>query len=93
VSQGQEPRWAARRVYLLLLADREAGHLHPMRAPGGPPMLQWSIGHGRCSAACGARSVVVRALWPEDEWLQVRYGRTGFKMQLRHLLDAARGKI
>ncbi len=40
-----------------------------------------------------AVKLVYRALWPEDEWLQARYGRAGVGTRLRHLLDAARGKI
>ncbi len=48
----------------------------------------------------GAVKLIYRALWPEDEWLQARYGisattrgRAGIGVRLRHLFDAARGKI
>lgn len=37
--------------------------------------------------------LVYRALWPEREWLQARYGKTGWRVRLQHLADAARGKI
>jgi hypothetical protein len=37
--------------------------------------------------------LVYRALWPEDDWLRARYGRSGWRIQLRHLLDAARGRF
>jgi len=37
--------------------------------------------------------LVFRALWPEREWLIARYGRYTFTTRLRHLFDAARGKI
>ena len=37
--------------------------------------------------------LVYRALWPEREWLIARYGRYTFTTRLRHLFDAARGKI
>lgn len=42
-----------------------------------------------------AVKLVHRALWPEDEWLQARYGRGGAArgMRLRHMFDAVRGKI
>ena len=40
-----------------------------------------------------AVKLVYRALWPEDEWLQARYGKTGWRVRLQHLADAARGKI
>jgi hypothetical protein len=35
--------------------------------------------------------LVYRALWPENEWLLARYGQGGGR--LRHVFDAARGKI
>ncbi|MBI5034856.1 MAG: nucleotidyltransferase family protein [Chloroflexi bacterium] len=34
-----------------------------------------------------------RALWPESEWLQARYGRSGLGVQLQHLAHAAVGRI
>jgi len=37
--------------------------------------------------------LIFRALWPEREWLIARYGRYTFTSRLRHLFDAARGKI
>ncbi len=40
-----------------------------------------------------AVKLVYRALWPEDEWLRARYGKSGWRLRLRHLLDAGRGKI
>jgi hypothetical protein len=47
-----------------------------------------------------AVKLVYRALWPENEWLQARYGsdattggRRGWRLRLRHLFDAARGRI
>ena len=40
-----------------------------------------------------AARLVFRALWPERTWLIARYGRYAFGTRLRHLLDAARGKI
>lgn len=40
-----------------------------------------------------ALKLIYRALWPEDEWLQARYRRAGVGTRLRHLVDAARGKI
>jgi hypothetical protein len=40
-----------------------------------------------------AVKLVYRALWPEGEWLLARYGRTGWQTRLRHLFDAARGRI
>jgi hypothetical protein len=40
-----------------------------------------------------AAKLIFRALWPEREWLIARYGRYTFTTRLRHLLDAARGKI
>jgi hypothetical protein len=40
-----------------------------------------------------AQRLVCRALWPEREWLIARYGRYTFTTRLRHLFDAARGKI
>jgi hypothetical protein len=40
-----------------------------------------------------ALRLVCRALWPEREWLIARYGRYTFTTRLRHLIDAARGKI
>ncbi len=40
-----------------------------------------------------AVKLVYRALWPEEEWLQARYGRSGWRTRLRHVFDAARGRI
>ncbi len=40
-----------------------------------------------------AAKLVYRALWPESEWLQARYGKAGWRTRLQHLLDAARGRI
>ncbi len=40
-----------------------------------------------------AVKLVYRALWPEADWLTARYGRSGWRVQLRHLFDAARGRI
>ncbi len=40
-----------------------------------------------------AVKLIFRALWPEREWLIARYGRYTFSTRLRHLLDAAWGKI
>jgi hypothetical protein len=40
-----------------------------------------------------ALRLVYRALWPEREWLIARYGRCTFATRLRHLFDAARGRI
>jgi hypothetical protein len=33
------------------------------------------------------------ALWPEREWLVARYGHYTFATRLRHLFNAARGKL
>ncbi len=40
-----------------------------------------------------ALRLVYRALWPEREWLIARYERYTITTRLRHLFDAARGKI
>jgi hypothetical protein len=40
-----------------------------------------------------AVKLAFRALWPEREWLMARYGHYTFSTRVRHLLDAARGKI
>ena len=40
-----------------------------------------------------AAKLVFRALWPERAWLIARYGRYTFSTRLRHLFDAARGRI
>ena len=40
-----------------------------------------------------AVKLVYRTLWPERDWLIARYGRYTFSTRLRHLFDAARGKI
>ncbi len=40
-----------------------------------------------------ALRLIFRALWPEREWLIARYGRYTFATRLRHLFDAARGRI
>lgn len=40
-----------------------------------------------------AVKLIFRALWPEREWLLARYGRCTFATRLRHLFDAAHGKI
>jgi hypothetical protein len=46
------------------------------------------IDHGR-----DALRLFARALWPEREWLIARYGRYVLATRLRHLFDAARGRI
>jgi len=40
-----------------------------------------------------ALRLIFRALWPERAWLIARYGRCTFTTRLRHLFDAAQGKI
>jgi hypothetical protein len=40
-----------------------------------------------------AVKLVYRALWPEREWLVARYGYHTFATRVRHLFDAARGRI
>jgi hypothetical protein len=47
-----------------------------------------------------AAKLIYRTLWPEGEWLAARYGsdattgsRTGIGVRLRHLVNAARGRI
>jgi hypothetical protein len=40
-----------------------------------------------------AVKLVFRALWPERAWLIARYGRYTFSTRLRHLFDAAQGRI
>jgi hypothetical protein len=40
-----------------------------------------------------AVKLILRALWPEGEWLIARYGHYSFATRLRHLFDAAWGKI
>ena len=40
-----------------------------------------------------AMKLIYRALWPEDEWLQARYNRAELGTRLRHLFNAARGRI
>jgi hypothetical protein len=40
-----------------------------------------------------AVKLVFRALWPERDWLIARYGQYTFTTRLRHLFDAARGRI
>jgi len=37
--------------------------------------------------------LIFRTLWPEHEWLVVRYSRVGVGIRVRHLLNAARGNI
>jgi hypothetical protein len=37
--------------------------------------------------------LIFRALWPERDWLIARYGRYTLTTRLRHLFDAARGRI
>jgi hypothetical protein len=37
--------------------------------------------------------LIFRTLWPERDWLSARYGRATFGTRVRHLLDAARGRI
>lgn len=46
------------------------------------------VDHGRDAAR-----LIFRALWPERDWLQARYGRYSRGLRLRHLLDAARGRL
>jgi hypothetical protein len=46
------------------------------------------VDHGR-----DVLRLIFRALWPERAWLIARYGRYTFTTRLRHLLDAARGRI
>ena len=38
-------------------------------------------------------AIVARAVWPERGWLAARYGRAGFRMRLRHLAGAVRGRF
>jgi hypothetical protein len=40
-----------------------------------------------------AVKLIYRALWPESQWLQARYGRAGIGVRLRHGFDAALGRI
>jgi hypothetical protein len=40
-----------------------------------------------------ALRLFVRAFWPEREWLIARYERYTFATRLRHLVDAARGRL
>ncbi len=40
-----------------------------------------------------ALRLIFRALWPEREWLIARYGHYSLATRLRHLIDAAQGKI
>ena len=40
-----------------------------------------------------AARLLVRALWPEADWLAARYGRRDVRTRYRHLLCALRGKI
>ncbi len=40
-----------------------------------------------------AVKLVFRALWPEHEWLIARYGHYTLTARLRHLFDAAQGRI
>lgn len=35
----------------------------------------------------------LRALWPEDEWLAARHGRSGMDVRLVHLIGALRGRV
>jgi hypothetical protein len=36
--------------------------------------------------------LMARALWPDRDWLEARYGRSNLAVQLRHLVSAARGR-
>ncbi|MCX6030765.1 MAG: nucleotidyltransferase family protein [Chloroflexi bacterium] len=40
-----------------------------------------------------AAHVIGRALWPEDDWLVARYGRTGVGVRIAHLTGAIRGRF
>lgn len=40
-----------------------------------------------------AARLVGRTLWPEDDWLRVRYGGTGMTVRGRHLARASRGSV
>lgn len=40
-----------------------------------------------------ALRLIGRALWPEREWLQARYGRVTFTLRLQHFARAARGRM
>ncbi len=37
--------------------------------------------------------LIFRTLWPERDWLQARYGRSGVSVHAKHLLNALRGHI
>jgi Uncharacterised nucleotidyltransferase len=39
-----------------------------------------------------ALRLMARALWPDRDWLEARYGRSNLAVQLRHLVSAAQGK-
>ncbi len=39
-----------------------------------------------------ALRLLARALWPDRDWLEARYGRSNLAVQLRHLVSAARGR-
>jgi len=39
-----------------------------------------------------ALRLLVRALWPDRDWLEARYGQGGLSVQLRHVISAARGR-
>lgn len=40
-----------------------------------------------------ALRLVQRAMWPEEDWLQARYGRRGVSARARHLAGALRGRF
>jgi len=40
-----------------------------------------------------AIALVIRALWPENDWLVARYGEKGIKVRLKHCTSALRGNV
>ncbi len=40
-----------------------------------------------------AFKLIARALWPERDWLQARYGRVSHSIRVKHVLAALRGRI
>jgi hypothetical protein len=37
--------------------------------------------------------LIARSVWPEQEWLDKRYGRYGLRIRARHLIGALRGRF